>query len=320
MTRRPLSSWFFGDQEEKPTGQFVDVSADTFGKYQHCTAYEGVFYADSDFERPGGFGKPKKGAIPSPSEEDRTPFGQPRKPKEPEHVKRARWEREKQEAHALLESLAQALVPDVEALQPQWLERVVADHERDVSGYSFECQKHGDFLQIQIERKGNPTKEELGRYDWYYQPRETATTINLAGVREIKCIIGHAPDLEGEIEFHYREESVDGKGGVLGGTGFGNYKARNGYEWRVLHPKKFMASCYVGRPMYHAEKPTKKDRYEGQVIHVEDNSYHIKTRVHRAARAAKDDQIEFVGVGITLFVPAGQGKKVHSKILAALAS
>lgn len=42
--------------------EMVDISYETFGKYQYCTMYEGRWYADSDFVN----GKPKKGAIPSP--------------------------------------------------------------------------------------------------------------------------------------------------------------------------------------------------------------------------------------------------------------
>lgn len=50
---------------------FVDISAQVFGKYQYCTQWkgDGMWYADCDFEHPGGFGKPKPGALPSPRQD-----------------------------------------------------------------------------------------------------------------------------------------------------------------------------------------------------------------------------------------------------------
>lgn len=47
-----------------------DLSYEVYGKYQFCTmAEDGMWYADVDFEHPGGFGKPKKGALPSPRQD-----------------------------------------------------------------------------------------------------------------------------------------------------------------------------------------------------------------------------------------------------------
>jgi len=43
-----------------------DISRETFGKYQNCTQYDGKWYADEDFDRGPGIGKPKRGAIPAP--------------------------------------------------------------------------------------------------------------------------------------------------------------------------------------------------------------------------------------------------------------
>jgi hypothetical protein len=50
-------------------GTFVDISAQTYGKYQHCTkAKDGMYYADADFELGSGWRKPRPGALPSPSQ------------------------------------------------------------------------------------------------------------------------------------------------------------------------------------------------------------------------------------------------------------
>lgn len=55
-------------------GEWEDVSAQVYGKYQHCTMYRGKWYADSDFTQGHGFGRPKFGSIPSPMSIDQEPF------------------------------------------------------------------------------------------------------------------------------------------------------------------------------------------------------------------------------------------------------
>jgi len=47
-----------------------DISAQVYGKYQYCTkAKDGMWYADDDFTRGDGFGKPKRGALPNPQQD-----------------------------------------------------------------------------------------------------------------------------------------------------------------------------------------------------------------------------------------------------------
>lgn len=50
--------------------RFEDISSEVYGKYQYCTQWkgDGMFYADCDFESAGGFGKPKRGALPAPTQ------------------------------------------------------------------------------------------------------------------------------------------------------------------------------------------------------------------------------------------------------------
>lgn len=43
--------------------KLIDISHQTYGKYQYCTKYKDYWYADRDFDR---YGIPKNGAIPSP--------------------------------------------------------------------------------------------------------------------------------------------------------------------------------------------------------------------------------------------------------------
>lgn len=51
---------------EKQPFQMIDISAQTFGKYQHCTMHKGLWYADADFDVGYGVGTPKSGSLPSP--------------------------------------------------------------------------------------------------------------------------------------------------------------------------------------------------------------------------------------------------------------
>ena len=52
--------------------KLVDVSAQTYGKYQYTTLWkgDGLWYADSDFTAGGGVGEPKKNALPDPRHQD----------------------------------------------------------------------------------------------------------------------------------------------------------------------------------------------------------------------------------------------------------
>jgi len=295
-----------------PQIEVRDVSHETFGKYQYCTSYEGVFYADSDFDHSFGVGKPKKGAIPSPSEADRTPFGQKRKPiLESEHEKLDRYKREKIETQALLEQIASEAVPEANAKQDEWLSQYVARHEEDVYGWAFDCKKHGDFLSVFITRASNAEAKQF----WTHNPVRFSTTINLAACRQIILKCGHAPARGGSIKFSYRLAHGDKGSMTIGGTGHGCYKAPEGSKWVVLPPE--MVSHYSRPLMYFAEPPS--DKY-GNCINMSDSEYKIKTKVENAARPAADDRIEFEGLRATLFIPATLGQQVHERILKELSA
>lgn len=293
------------------TTRFVDISHQTFGKYQYCTQHEGVWYADCDFERGPGLGKPKIGAIPAPQETDRTPFGQKRNSVgiESEDEKRERWRKEEQETHELLERLALELVDDVIADQPLWFEKYNEEYERDVSGYSFECCKHGDFLTLFITRNANPqTKHPYAIFGAKTSERTLATTINLGLCKEIKFIHGHPPDLLGRVMFHYRIQSENGL--TIGGTNFGNYAAPKNSRWVVRKPE-----CRIlhGRPLFVFD--TVEEKCEGAYIDMSAYDYRIKTTVDNTARPAEDDRIRFEGLGATLYAPASLGEDIYQMIL-----
>lgn len=44
----------------------VDISRETYGKYQFCTKVDGLWYSDDDFEYGGGCGDLRRGSMPSP--------------------------------------------------------------------------------------------------------------------------------------------------------------------------------------------------------------------------------------------------------------
>lgn len=308
---------FFRRNKPEPAGstfQMRDISAETFGKYQHCTGYEGVMYADSDFESGYGRGKPKIGAIPSPSEKDRTPFGQKRLPvkKESEEEIRARRERERAETAVLIEQQAAELVPEIESEQKTWFEDFVAEHDRDVAGYAFDCRRHGSFLTVFVTRKSNPTDDHpLAHWGATNLPQELATTLNLGLVKEIKFLGGHPPDLSGSIQFGFHKHYDSGGSGI--GTGDGTYPAEPGSRWEVIKPSR---PWMRGRPLVEFDPPPDKDA--GRAIYMEDYRYQIRTTVERAARLAKDDTIRFIGLGATIHAPFGLGDQVHNAILKAL--
>jgi hypothetical protein len=273
---------------------FQDISARVFGKYQHCTQYEGVFYADSDFEGGHGIGRPKKGAIPSPREEDRTPFGEPRQlPTETEAQKRERHARERAETNTLLERLAEEATPDVMAEQPALLAKYREAHEADSRSFSIDCRRHGDFLALFIERGG----------------KKLVTSINLGASREIRLETGHAPDQDGETAFRFSAERDDG-GAMVGGTNFGNYPAGAGYSWVVRPSHPWLPH---ERPLLIFDEPRQSD---GGGMMWGGEAYEIRHRASPTARPAKDDRIRFEGVAATLFVPSGHGERVWTDLLA----
>lgn len=269
---------------------FQDISAKVFGKYQHCTAYEGVFYADSDF---GQDGRPKAGAIPSPSEGDRTPFGQKRKPLiETDAQKEARRHRERMETNALLEQLAEEASPAVGAAQEALADRYDAEYDADVEGFHFECRRFGDFLTIYIARSGS----------------KFSTALNIAATRTIHVAEGHAPDRLGETGFQAR--LMDSNGSSSWGTGMGNYPAMAGWKYEVSPDAPWLPDR---RPLFRLDEPS--PHREGGGIMMDNEVYQIRHRVPGTARPAEDDKVRFEGIGATIYCPAGKGAEVWRAIL-----
>lgn len=230
-------------------------------------------------------------------------FGQkPKSVEAPRDLEKERREQERKDTNELLESLAQAQVPVCQGQQPAWLARYVEDHEKDVAAYSFDCKKHGDFLTLFVTR--------LMRNWWAnsIELEKLSTSINLAKCKEIKLIHGHLPDLLGEGKFTFRMHTPGG--GWSSGTGDGNYKAPEGYQW-VVSPPEYRDPY---RSIFHLASDEQSQRGEN---YFHDNSYEITTIIPKAARSAADDKISFAGVGV-LDIPAGLGEKVNARILSEL--
>lgn len=102
-----------------------------------------------------------------------------------------------------------------------------AEHARQVSGFAFECRRHGDFLTLFITRSGNGEPE---KYSWGHNRAEYgksySASINLSKVQAIRLIEGHAPDRNFTIEFGI--EGVDESGG----------KSWGGYSAKYAPPKR----------------------------------------------------------------------------------
>lgn len=274
-------------------------------------------YADSDFDRGPGIGRPRSGVIPAPSEEDRTPFGQKRKPiLETENTKRQRWARESEETHALLERLAAEMLPQAATEEDGWIEKAAAEYGADRAGYSFGAKVNGGFLTVFITRGANTQAEHpLSIFGGKPFPREHSETFCVAGCAPPRLIEGHGPDMGGELTFGYACEYEKG-GATIGGTSFGNYAAPKGAQWVVRRPSEY-SYCRAphGRQLFATDAPPERER---RIINIDDDSYSIKTVVSPAARFSEDDRVRFDDIGRTIFAPAGMGEMVIAKISAAM--
>ncbi|WP_422923192.1 hypothetical protein [Singulisphaera sp. PoT] len=291
---------------------FRDISAKVFGKYQHCTEYDGVMYANCDFTRYGR--APVKGAIPAPRQEETRAYGTYRGPS---RIRREKtWEErrsEEQQAHDLLERLAREAEPEGLAKRDELFEQAQAEHAKDVAGFKFECKRWGDFLNVSTARLGNP-REPKNRFFYVEKPEQHySTSVNLNLVTAIRLIEGHVPDMQGELGYAYNLVSDNTHGGTtIGGTGFGNYLAPSGHHWKVF--PQFPRIPY-SRPLFQMAKPEERD--PENTIYMSDHSYSNIYTTNAYPRPAHDDVILFEGLNARLFVPAGKGQAVYEAILGA---
>lgn len=212
-----------------------------------------------------------------------------------------------------LEVMAKAAEAEALAKNDTLLAEAIAEHERQVAGYHFECKRQGDFLSVFIERNGNPTVRQAD-YDWYPVPeRNYATALNLSCTREIKLVIGNAPDQNGALAYGFDMPDDAGSGARVGGTMFGKYAPHKGahYEIHPRYPKPpYSRSLFELDP-----EPQPQQQFQG--MYVGDDSYNIKYKTPGYVRIATDDSIRFEGIRATIFAPAGVGQSVYEAVLAA---
>lgn len=199
---------------------------------------------------------------------------------------------------ARLQAEADAMAPEVMALQPEWLKAYRAEHRADAKSYTFDCRKFGDFLSLFIARPSNTGAE-------YCQPRDMAATLNLRDCKAILLVKGHAPDLKAPLEL-----SATSAGWYGSNAGMGvSYSPDS--RIRMLEP----ARLEYGRPLL--ALPTKKGSGQNWQGYQDMGGFTVSKT--GAARLAEDDRIEFRGNGSTLYVPFGRGQEVLDRILAELA-
>lgn len=211
----------------------------------------------------------------------------------------AQERRESEEAQALIEQLALAQVPEIEAKQPALLERFHAQHAADVASYSFDCKRHGDHLTLFMSRRG----------------KDYATTLNLGANRSITLNEGHTPDREGTQGFSAtlsrKGQDSCGSYSFSGGHPEPARKAPDGYEWRVRHHGEPYGPRGEMVELADREADYGLSWFGGPII---------QTVVGNTARPAEDDVIWFAGINARVYAPAGLGKAVEAKILKAIAS
>ncbi len=213
--------------------------------------------------------------------------------------------------HELLEGLARDAIPAEFRKQDAIHAQHKTDHENDGAAYVFDCKKHGDFLTLFVTREVLVRTWEQSGFKTTQVVKKHSTSINLRECNQIYLSDGYAPDREGVGRFLYAV--MDDKGEpARTGPNEGNAPAPDGHKY-VVHA---MASERVERPLSSfGGGKCEHDRYA--YCSSGWHPYVIKTEITNAARAAKDDEITFSGLG-TVYAPAGMGKAVHERILVEL--
>jgi len=212
--------------------------------------------------------------------------------------------RAEEENLAEYERLAKAEEVAVLAEAPAILARMVAEHERDVAAYSFECRRFGDFLTVFIERGEASWKSE-------WEVEKFSTSINLGRTNTIQMQDGNVPDECGRVVYRTGLLAKDGSGGASVWPGppipDENWVRDVTPDWDPDRHRKARRGFV-----------TIVDPKEGQVIYGGDSiARHVTPNF---PRAAADDRIHFHGADIAINVPAGLGKSVLEKVMAAIAA
>ena len=197
---------------------------------------------------------------------------------------------------------------------PAKLAEYLAEHERQVAGFTFDCRRHGDFMALFITRRSNSGESS----PWWIPPQvDTAITINLGSVRTITLKAGNPPGGEHELSYSLSQEPD---------TPQEEYYFRGlSQTWPPprLMPGPDKYHHYVVKPKWWAT-PTARASFaedqpnDGPRGHIMTHGS-VKLKTPDMPRPAKDDAIRFEGIASTLYAPAGCGQVVLDAIHAEIA-
>lgn len=200
----------------------------------------------------------------------------------------------------MLEDQAREAEPALLARADGLRAEYVAEHERQVAGYSFDCKRFGDFLTLYIKRMGNPEKPAYvtDNYNSGLPIRVFSTTINLGLTLGITLVAGHGPDDAAQIGYYVRTD----------------YDTKPYTETVVPN---VMGAPY-DRSLFYLPEPVPPNQNSFQGTWSSDRRG-IQYKTENFPQAAKDDEIKFAGLNATIFVPAGLGDAVYERIQRELA-
>lgn len=181
-----------------------------------------------------------------------------------------------------LRQQAAAMIPTLTAQFPDKLAEYRRAHDADVAGYNFECKRHGDFLAVFMQRGPLPDKRER----WVTE-RKIAQTINLGQTKTIGIAPGAIPDMTGRLKF-----CVSGADAAA--------------DWMV--PSQNFPMIQVQLPV------VDPNTYFGSMVTSNREPFgdmHLPDAPH----TARDDTLNFHGIGVSIFAPAGMGQQIYDTIL-----
>lgn len=191
------------------------------------------------------------------------------------------------------------------ALADAKLTEYEAEHARQSAGFSFRCEKFGDFLAVFIGRDGNVEPS---------QPKSHAATINLKGTQAFKLEPGYAPDRLGVLTYWHSSEWLDAAGKVIGRGGGLTIPSPT---WRnTCGPNYEVAPTY--RQFMQVYIPGSNESYGRMMMGSDYDNRLNRRRTENYPRVAMDDKVVFDGIGTTIYAPAGLGQSVIDAIHTAL--
>ena len=200
---------------------------------------------------------------------------------------------------------AEAMVSDLRGKQLAKLEEFRAAHANDCETYRFSCEKYGDFLSVKIERAGI----------------KRAAAIHLEDASGIEVSEpGKPAGMEGTIRI-YTNNIYDNSGKVIDKKPYASEPGSRGHWPMIYFPAKTVSvtttahggagGTFTGGGLIVGSGGcggSGSGNYYGDYL----------LSMEHCASGATDDEIEFMGSGVTLYVPQGMGKQIYQQILTEL--